>query len=231
MSNNLKHVYDNSNKVTDLSLSINYRQTFNGQYWEITRLAKKSYKYVGVDMETAYACASAKRAQYTRAFSRLNSSTVTGWQPLPSVVAAIECPSDIAAQHGEGDVWSVSISVNEEDVVPSANAVNNPASLFPAANGRNYDEDSSASVLTLNSATRTIEGVGDAAIGKLTVSLSTSNPEIKAGDVVVQYKTAESAVNWTSAGLADKESVVPAEGDLIVRLYWGGCESNSITVS
>lgn len=212
---NLKHVYDNSNKVTDTGLSVSYRQTFNGQYWEVTRMAKKQYQFIGMDKDTAYECAAAKRTQYTRAFSRIDTSS-----GAPQRVYAYECPSDIAPQHRDGDVWSVSISVNEQDVVASQTRVTDPASLFTDANARNYDEDAGASSLTLDGATRSG--------GVLTVNYSQQISGFNAGAMVVQYKTSESSDSWTS--VVGPPYAVPETGQLYVRLAYGGIESGTIVV-
>ena len=212
---NLKHVYDNSNKVTDTGLSVSYRQTFNGQYWEVTRMAKKQYQFIGMDKDTAYECAAAKRTQYTRAFSRIDTSS-----GAPQRVYAYECPSDIAPQHRDGDVWSVSISVNEQDVVASQTRVTDPASLFTDANARNYDEDAGASSLTLDGVTRSG--------GVLTVNYSQHISGFNAGAMVVQYKTSESSDSWTS--VVGPPYAVPETGQLYVRLAYGGIESGTIVV-
>ena len=212
---NLKHVYDNSNKVTDTGLSVSYRQTFNGQYWEVTRMAKKQYQFIGMDKDTAYECAAAKRTQYTRAFSRIDTSS-----GAPQRVYAYECPSDIAPQHRDGDVWSVSISVNEQDVVASQTRVTDPASLFTDANARNYDEDAGASSLTLDGVTRSG--------GVFTVNYSQHISGFNAGAMVVQYKTSESSDSWTS--VVGPPYAVPETGQLYVRLAYGGIESGTIVV-
>lgn len=224
-NDNLKHAYDNSNKVTDSGLSVTYRQSFNGQYWEITRIAKKSYSFIGMDKDTAYECASVKRSQYTRAFARLDTSTIDEQHPLPSVVNAIECPSDIAPQHVDGDVWSVQISVNEEDTLPSAASVADPAELFAAANARNYDEDAGLAALTLGSASRS----GD----KLSFTYATEIAEFNADSLACQYKTSESSTSWTTAardGSNPSPVIVPEDVELFVRLIYGSIESNTLTV-
>lgn len=221
---NLKHVYDNSNKVTDTGLSVSYRQTFNGQYWEVTRMAKKQYQFIGMDKDTAYECAAAKRTQYTRAFSRIDTSS-----GAPQRVYAYECPSDIAPQHRDGDVWSVSISVNEQDVVASQTRVTDPASLFTEANARNYDEDAGLSALSITSAERSGDTVA--------IEYETGIVGLDPSRLICQYKTSESATTWTSLACVDQgsgeveASPVPSSGNLFVRLVYGGLESNTITIA
>lgn len=221
---NLKHVYDNSNKVTDTGLSVSYRQTFNGQYWEVTRMAKKQYQFIGMDKDTAYECAAAKRTQYTRAFSRIDTSS-----GAPQRVYAYECPSDIAPQHRDGDVWSVSISVNEQDVVASQTRVTDPASLFTEANARNYDEDAGLSALSITSAERSSDTVA--------IEYDTGIADFDPSRLLCQYKTSESATSWASLACVDQgsgeveASPVPSSGNLFVRLVYGGLESNTITIA
>lgn len=215
----LKTVYDNTNKVTETGLSVTYRQEYNSDgYWEITRFAKKSYKFIGMDEETAYACAAAKRSQYTRSFSRLQGSGDT----LQSVTVT-ECPSDIAPQHVEGDVWEVSIAVNEQDVKYSASAVANPSSLFTTANARNYDEDAGQTVISLDSATRS--GTS------LTFTYSEDISEFNDAALVCQYKLDESDASWTTAartGSSPSPVSVPDQ-TVYVRLVYGSLESNTLT--
>lgn len=222
-SPNLKNVYDNSNKITSSGLSVTYKQTFNGSYWEIARYAKKAYSFVGMDKDTAYECAAAKRAQYTRAFARLDTSVIDENHTLPDVVFAYECPSDIAPQHQDGDIWSVEIQVNEEDHRASGSAVSNPAALFPQENARSYDEDAGLTALSLDSISRSDD--------KATVSYTTSIANFKADSLVLQYKTEESSTTWTSSS-RDKlgRYSVPSSGTFYARLIYGSFESNTLTV-
>ena len=220
---NLKHVYDNSNKVTDVGLSVTYRQNFNGQYWEITRMAKKQYQFIGMDKATAYECAAAKRTQYTRAFARIDTTNDS-----PASVSVVECPSDIAPQHRDGDVWSVSISVNEQDIVASQTRVTDPATLFTDANARNYDEDAGLSALSITSAERSDDTVA--------IEYEAEIVDFDPSRLICQYKVSESATTWTSLACessGDDEieaSPVPTTGDLFVRLVYGRLESNTIVV-
>ena len=221
---NLKHVYDNSNKVTDTGLCVSYRQDFTGEYWEITRTAKKQYQFIGMDKDTAYECAAAKRTQYTRAFSRL--ATQNG---VVSRVYVYACPSDIAPQHRDGDVWSVSISVNEMDVAYSSERVSDPATLFTAENARNYDEDAGLSVLVVTSATRS----DDVA----TVQYETEIASFDPSRLLLQYKNSESATTWASVpceesgtGEVEASPVPTGLGDLFVRLVYGNIESNTVVM-
>lgn len=224
---NLKHVYDNSNKVTDTGLSVSYRQTFNGQYWEVTRMAKKQYQFIGMDKDTAYECAAAKRTQYTRAFSRIDTSS-----GAPQRVYAYECPSDIAPQHRDGDVWSVSISVNEIDYAFSSTKVSDPASLFVEENARNYDEDAGLSALSIDSVSRSTS----LGVTALTISYSTAIANFDASRLVCEVKTSESSTSWARYIVTEVSSSsvradgVPESGQLFVRLVYGSIESNTATV-
>ena len=220
---NLKHVYDNSNKVTDTGLCVSYRQNFNGQYWEITRTAKKQYQFIGMDKDTAYECAAAKRTQYTRAFLRIDTSS-----GVPQRVYAYECPSDIAPQHRDGDVWSVSISVNEQDIVASQTRATDPASLFTEANARNYDEDAGLTTLSVTTAERTSDAI--------VIEYDTGIVGFDPSRLICQYKVSESATTWSSlacesSGDGEVEAgPVPTTGDLFIRLVYGKLESNTVAV-
>lgn len=227
---NLKHVYDNSNKVTDVGLSVTYRQKFAQtiktpaaggapevvtNYWEVTRIAKKSYKFVGMTQAAAFECAAVKRSQYTRTFTQIHAT--------PEEVTtnySIECPSDIAPRHVGGDVWEVSIEVNEMDTTFSIGPSANPASLFPEANARNYDEDAGSSVLTLSSVSR------DATVLSFTYSQDISGFDESA--LICQYKTDESLTVWATAprtGSTASPVTVP-DSAVFVRLRYGSFESN-----
>ena len=223
---NLKHVYDNTNMVTATGLSVTYKQHWNGTYWEVTRYAKKSYSFIGMDEETAYECAAAKRSQYTRAFARLDTSTVSQTPPLPEIVYAWECPSDIAPQHQDGGIWSVQIQVNEEDVRASLTVLTDPSTLFSAENARNYDESAGISALSLDSAERS--GT------TLEVDYTTAIADFDEDALMLQYKESESSTSWTTASRVSASDetryTVPSSGDLIVRLKYGSIESNSITI-
>jgi hypothetical protein len=226
---NLKHVYDNSNKVTDTGLCVSYHQEYNseGLFYEISRFAKKQYKFIGMDKDTAYDCAAAKRTQYTREFSRVGIiSGQSGVRPVNVTIK--ECPSDIVPQHQDGDIWSVSISVNEQDSVFAYSPPEDPATLFPAANARTYDEDAGLTSLAITEATRT----GD----ELSISYETAIAGFVPGNLICRYKTSESTTTWTSLSCAPAgtgivtAAPVPTSGELYVVLVYGSVESNVVVV-
>lgn len=213
----LKTVYDNSNKVTDVGLSVTYRQTWvQGTYWKVVRIAKKSYKFIGMDQATAFQCASAKRTQYTRTFTHI--------QVTDSGVSAnttIECPSDIAPRHVEGGAWEVQIEVNEMDSTYSNGPSADPASLFPVANARNYDEDAGTSTLTLDSVARS----GTSLAFTYTQAISGFDPAA----LICQYKTSESATTWTTAPRVTTDDASPVtvpDWAVFAMLRYGSFESN-----
>lgn len=226
---NLKHVYDNSNKVTGTGLSVAYRQSFNrdGNYWEVVRTAKKQYQFIGMDRDTAYECAAAKRSQYTREFSRIIEPN-----GQPEIEKIYECPSDIAPQHQDGDVWSVSISVNEIDYKFSRTKVSDPASLFVEENARNYDEDAGLSALSIDSVSRSTS----LGVTALTISYSTAIANFDASRLVCEVKMSESSTSWARYIVTEVSSSsvradgVPESGQLFVRLVYGSIESNTATV-
>lgn len=227
----LKTVYDNSNKVTDIGLSVTYRQKFletiettpsgggspvSTPYWEVTRIAKKSYKFVGMDQATAFQCASVKRSQYTRTFTQVRATDTE-----ITTDYSIECPSDIAPRHVDGDVWEVAIEVNEMDTTYSIGPAADPASLFSQANARNYDEDAGSSTLTLDSVTRS----GTSLAFTYTQAIS----GFDADALICQYKTDESLTTWTTAQRVASTAASPVtvpDQAVFVRLRYGSFESN-----
>lgn len=139
--------YNDSNKVTNTALNIKYsveEDSFTAtnpdgtssttRYYRCTRYAQKQYMYVGMDYTTALSCQNAKISQYTRNYSRITGES----GPYPETF--LGCTSDIVAQHQDGGMWNVIISVNETDEKPSATVPSNVATLFSTENQRNYDE-------------------------------------------------------------------------------------------
>lgn len=128
--------YDDRNKVTDTALQIYYKfrtrfvqidDTLYPQY-NITRRAVKKYRYVGMDLTTAKACAAAKRTKYTR--------YVKGWrwdpEQTPSWIPQnmSQCQADIAIVHVDGAMWNVEINVDETDDVWRSSLPSDFSSLF-----------------------------------------------------------------------------------------------------
>ena len=159
--------YDDRNKVTDQGLLIKYRnerkvymkqdgETQEGEpifvkvhYCHLIRYATKVYRYVGMDKDTAKECLNSKLAKYTREYAQADDASFLngeeGWR-----VYVGECRTDIAmTRQGDGDMWSVVISVNEEDHNYTYDNALDPASYFQAENMRSYDEDGERPVNTL----------------------------------------------------------------------------------
>ncbi len=128
---------------------------YNQPYYRVSRYAQKQYEYVGMNYETAVSCQNAKIDQYTRSYSRIVEITMDDptWTPPVSDPDAqppqittlssepfIGCTSDIVAQHQDGGMWKVSVSVNETDEKPSIQFPTRPANLFTDENRREYDE-------------------------------------------------------------------------------------------
>lgn len=84
--------YTDANKVIDQGLTItysiakvfgNWKQTaaygaseyVYGSAWELRRIAKGTFRYVGLDYDTAKTCAEAMTTQYTR------QTEVSNWDP------------------------------------------------------------------------------------------------------------------------------------------------------
>lgn len=152
----LLNYYDSRNRVVDTGLTVQYdKRKIYGDWthtvgagqdhyyeaWEMTRTARKTYKYVGMDEDTAKACVAAMTTLYTRT----QKDSIWDYNPLnpaefaePSTGSSIVM-AEIAIQHQAGHMWSVSVSVNEIDSRTRRQAPATVASLFAAENARDYD--------------------------------------------------------------------------------------------
>ena len=212
--------YGDGNKVTSSGLSIRYSVLPGTSGYEVTRYATKSYSFVGMDRTTAKSCASAKRSQYTRQYSRVSTAGVSAAE-----VTVVECPCDIAETPQGGGMWQVQISVNETDTKPASDIPADPASLFAAANGRNYDEGEGDGggkpLLVLNSVSRSEQGTS--------ASYTANIQGFVAAALVLQWKTSESG-SWSGASrtTGGLYAGVPTTGDCWCRLIYGSVESNTV---
>ena len=220
--------YGDMNKVTSRGLAVRYSVQPAAIGYEVTRYATKSYAFVGMDRATAKSCASAKRSQYTREYSRVKTKSGTSGSTVAEVTV-VECPCDIAETPQGGGMWQVQISVNETDAKPSAEIPSDPASLFTAANGRNYDEGEGDGggkpLLVLNSVARYLST-------QAAVSYSTSIEGFVEAALVLQYKTSESG-SWNTArrdsnGMFLRVPSPDVSADCWCRLMYGSVESNTV---
>lgn len=126
-----KYERDGKNLVIEEALTVTYSNVVVRGSWgytsanvsgwynamrEIHRYARKSFKYVGMTYEAAVACRDDMVALFMRKFKNstwLDATMGGGWVEED----AGEMPmADVALTHGDGDVWSVSVRVNEDDV-------------------------------------------------------------------------------------------------------------------
>lgn len=138
--------FGEANLVCSAELAVRYSVSQTSEGFEATRYATRVYDFVGMTKEAAMLCAELRRAQYTREFSRVQVvETVdaeTGETRSDHVnVPIVECASDIVAKPQSGEMWMVSVSVNETDVRFSADRPNNLDTLFVDEGLRNYDND------------------------------------------------------------------------------------------
>ena len=151
-----------ANRVVDTALGVTYtRRKIYGSWtyvqlnvtttitevWEYVRRAVKSYKYVGLDETTADSLAATLRTYYTRATKTSEFDTIEGSSTYGQFkhVAAGDVPmADVVCQHEDGGMWSVVVSVNEEDTRTSRSASESFATLFSAEDARGYDTGSTA---------------------------------------------------------------------------------------
>ena len=117
----LLETFDDRNKVTSRALVVTYSAVPASGGFEVTRRATKAYSYVGLTEAAARRCQAAKEVQYLRSFARIGASGL--------VEHVRELKTEIAAAHTAGRMWSVEISVNEQDVrkLSAADAVSGSA--------------------------------------------------------------------------------------------------------
>ncbi len=213
---NLFSTYTDTNKLTSQGLTVTYDQQYTpaqgevAAYWTVTRYARKSYSYIALTEAAAYSCAAAKRAQYTRAYKRIDSSSGS-----PVNISTYCCGADVTPVHESGAQWRVDISVNETDVKYSANVVNDLETYFASENGRSYDGGESTA-LTLDTAERTDTTASytyTQAIGE----------DFDANRLAFQWKR-EAETTWHYG------TTVPATVALHCRLVYGLIESNTVTI-
>jgi len=110
--------------------------------WEYHRRATKSYRYVGMDRDTANACAAAMVTKYTRA-TKISDWNATG--ELAGTFSDVDGGAipmaEVAVVHVAGCMYEVHVTVNEDDVRLRVDVVNDVASLFATENNRDYDTD------------------------------------------------------------------------------------------
>lgn len=143
-----------ANRVVDTALSVSYsRRRIYGLWthvglnvttvytsaWEYTRTATKSYRYVGMTEDAARTAAASLVTLYTR------STKVSEWDEADGefdVVSAGDIPmADVVRQHEGGEMWSVVVSVHEQDSRISLSADLSMTTIFSTENARDYDEN------------------------------------------------------------------------------------------
>lgn len=109
--------------------------------YEYHRICTKQYRYVGMDRATAGACAAAMISKYTRSTkeSQWNGSGVAAGTFTDESAGVIPM-ADVAIIHEEGCMYSVQVSVNEDDTKMRVGALT-PSSLFADEDGRDYDTE------------------------------------------------------------------------------------------
>lgn len=113
----LINYWSDANKVTHRGLQVQWTMAqvgyVSGNPWyEFHRIATKSYSYVGMNETTARACVDAKQAQYTRTFTQWY--TERGAMYKPTKIS--KCVANVVLRHDAGNMWSVDIDVNEDQI-------------------------------------------------------------------------------------------------------------------
>lgn len=150
----LLDTYTSANRVVDTALAVNYARrivfgtwvyvslnvtTTYTQAWEYTRTATKTFRYVGMDEATAESCAADLRALFTRSTKTTVWNSGTG--AFDTGDAGDILMADIVCQHEAAGMWTVTVSVNEQDSRQSLLSNLSPTSLFATENERAYDLD------------------------------------------------------------------------------------------
>jgi len=148
------NTYTDANKETDafldeqITMSIDSRfQRSNFYNWKITRRRTKEYKYVGMDMATAKACAAAKRAQYLRTFYTWTFTNGKWTRNAGTEGMYRQSVANIKPQRLTGSMWNVVIQVDETCIAyvigDATGSQINPGAAVDAACGSaewSYDE-------------------------------------------------------------------------------------------
>ncbi len=87
-----------------------------GYMTEYHRYARKSFRYVGMDHDTAVACADEMTKKFTRIVreSTWDADIRNGGWNVQSVSEVLM--ADVSCTHVAGGMWEVSVRVNEDDV-------------------------------------------------------------------------------------------------------------------
>ena len=152
----LLNYYDSRNRVIDTDLMVSYdKRKIYGDWahtvgagqdhyyeaWEMTRTARKTYKYVGMDHDTALACAAAMKAKYTRTQKDSVWDLNDDGEFSESLNGSSILMADITPTHNDGCMWSVVVSVSETDTRMRRSFSGDVASLFVNEDSRDYDTE------------------------------------------------------------------------------------------
>jgi len=152
--------YSSANRAIESSLNVMYFKRLVPGLWvgtsvvsssssvtyshmhEYHRVARKTYKYVGMTKTGADECAEAMKSIYTRTvkYQRWNSTAgyMGDWETIVSTGSEIS--SEIVIRHVGGDMWEVDISVNEDSIFMSKTDTPQTYSvIFASERQRSYD--------------------------------------------------------------------------------------------
>ena len=144
--------YSDANKVVDSALTVTYaKRRIYGQWshvslntettytaaWEYERHATMSIRYVGMTFAAAQACAEAMVAKYTR------SVKISEWDynddgAFATIDGGSAPMADVAVQLGDGSMYNVVVSVNEQDSRTDLSGALSFSTIFSTENARTY---------------------------------------------------------------------------------------------
>lgn len=197
----------------DLAVRYDVNPAYDGSLligYDVTRVATKSYSYVGMTRAAAAAAVAEKYRFYTRDYYVVEGDSSRTLK---------KCYANIVSRRVEGRMYQVDISINERDVRRVSSVPGDLDSLFPT---RSYDEDPQYSGLYLSGVTK--DG------GSFTVTYAIRSGFIREEDTSIE-------MNW--GGTEEWQTVARglsygrtynwpsgATGHVSVRLRYGAVLSN-----
>ena len=224
------------NMVTTHGLAVRYNVTKKSldttpplDYYEYVRTASKRYKYVGLTKAAALAGVATKMGKYTRSYSIAptlpQSLTPTGVYSAP----VTKCTTGIEPLHEAGNMWSLEISVDEQDTKLSLSPNLAPGDVFNTENARDYDDgEAMPIVLTVGQVSY---GAGVLTIPfTYTQNLGQLSPDAITGEVWFPGDAVWRKANIVSiSGSAGTAQISGATGEFtnaVFRLCYGPYKSN-----
>lgn len=206
-------------------------------YYEYVRTAAKRYKYVGLTKAAALNGAQTKMGKYTRSYSVAVVPAHNATATDVFGAAVTKCTVGIQPVHESGNMWSLEISVDEQDVKTSLSGDLAPGTVFATENLRDYD-DGEGAALELEVTDLSFVQPDPEEPGTLTISFGyeSSLDGFEPGRMTAEIWTAATA-QWVAVKIATlnelhKTGTIEVEGEsgdftnAIVHIAYGPYVSN-----